>query len=217
MPLFFCTQVGADVENDIAGVWSLYSFDLPEGGNRKLTGIWWNQGDGQFVHQVMHEGEPLQAQIAECHYGNYQVLSPGKMKVYVEKGSVANSPRSDTLLSTRNDMSFDMGYERSGNKLAIGHEHLALVNTKRMEIFPLENGRLAFSDEHLLLVVVSDEGPLCGEGKYRQEGQRLFLRDWNWFKITRDEVVYSVNEQVEAEFDGEHLRFSHGEQFKVLQ
>jgi hypothetical protein len=96
--LFVSTQAGADVENDIAGAWSLTSFDMADGGSKPLTGIWWNQPDGEFIHQVMHRGDPLQSQIAECHYGRYEVLSRGKMKIDIEKGIVANSPKSDTLL-----------------------------------------------------------------------------------------------------------------------
>ena len=215
--LLMATQAVAEVENDIAGAWSLYSFDLPDGGSKSLTGIWWNQEDGQFVHQVMHSGDPLQSQIAECHYGRYRVLSPGKMKVDVEKGSVANSPRSQTLLSTRNNMSFEMGYELSGDKLKIGHEHLVKISTERMDIFSLSNGKLAFSDEHLLLVTVSDNGPLCGAGRYYQDGENLHLVDWSWFKIVEDEVVYTRNGKMEAVFDGKELRFSSKERFKVIQ
>jgi len=217
LSLSISTQAGADVENDMAGVWSLHSFDTPDGGSKPLTGIWWNQDDGQFIHQVMHSGEPLQSQIAECHLGRYQVLSPGKMKVDVEKGSVVNSPKSDTLLSTRNNMSFDMGYSRSGDKLKISHEHLVRVKTKRMEIFSLDSGKLALSDEHLLLVTITDSGPLCGAGRYRREGDRLHLQGWNWFKVGREKVIYSVNESIEAEFDGKELRFPTGERFRVVE
>ncbi|MFT5132448.1 MAG: hypothetical protein ACI9SC_000913 [Gammaproteobacteria bacterium] len=217
--LFFSisSQAGADVENDMAGVWSLYSFDTPDGGSKPLTGIWWNQDDGQFIHQVMHSGEPLQSQIAECHLGRYEVLSPGKMKVDVEKGSVANSPKSDTLLSTRNNMSFDMGYERSGDKLKIGHEHLVQVKTKQMEIFSLDNGKLALSDEHILLVSITDAGPLCGAGRYRREGDRLHLQGWNWFNVEKKKVSYSVDENIEAGFDGKELRLPTGERFRVVE
>jgi hypothetical protein len=213
------SQAAADVENDIAGVWSLYSFDTPEGGSRPLTGIWWNQDDGEFIHQVMHrsKGEPLENQIVECHLGSYQVLSPGKMKVDVDKGAVANSPRSDTLLSTRNNMSFDMGYSRSGDKLTIGHEHLVREKTTRMEIFSLDSGKLALSDEHLLLVSLSDSGPLCGAGRYRREGDRLHLQKWNWFKVSGDKVTYSADESGEAKLDGKELQLPTGERFRVVE
>lgn len=210
-------QVGADVDNDMAGVWSLHSYEPPEGDSKQISGIWWNQDDGQFVHQVMHRGGPLQGQLVECHYGTYRVLSPGKMKVGVEKGSVVNSPGSDTLLSTRNNMSFDMGYERSGNKLKIGHEHLARVETKRMDIYSLDDGKLALSDEHILLVIIKDSGPLCGAGRYSQEGDRLHLQEWNWFKVMEDEVVYAIDASFEAKFDGKVLQFSIEERFRVVE
>ena len=115
LSLCISIQAGAEVENDMVGVWALHSFDTPDGGSKPLTGLWWNQDDGQFVHQVMHSGEPTQKQILECHFGRYQVQSPGKMKVDVEKGVVVNSPRSDTVLSPRDNMSFDFAYARSGD------------------------------------------------------------------------------------------------------
>jgi hypothetical protein len=217
LSLSISTLAVADVENDMAGVWSLYSFDMPDGGSKRLTGIWWNQEDGEFIHQVMHTGEPLESQILECHSGRYEILSPGKMKVYVEKGAVANSPKSDTLLSTRNDMSFEMGYTRSGDKLTIGHEHLVRVQTKRMEIFSLDSGKLALSDEHLLLVILTDSGPLCGAGRYNREGDRLHLQGWNWFKVKGEKVSASVDENIEAGFDGKELRFPTGERFRVVE
>jgi len=217
LSIFIYTQAGADVENDMVGVWSLHSFDMPDGGSKPLSGIWWNQDDGQFVHQVMHSGEPLQSQIAECHFGRYQVLSPGKMKVDVEKGSVANSPKSDTLLSTRNNLSFEMGYKRSGDKLEIGHEHLVRVKTKRMEIFSLDKGKLALSDEHILLVAITDSGPLCGAGRYRRDGVRLNLQGWSWFNVENKKASYSVDESIEAGFDGKELWFPTGERFRVVE
>jgi hypothetical protein len=190
---------------------------MPDGSSKTLTGIWWNQDDGQFIHQVLHRGEPLQKQIAECHLGHYQVLSPGKMKVHVEKGSVANSPKSDMLLSTRNNMSFDMGYTRSGDKLTIGHEHLLRLDTERMEIFSLESGKLALSDEHILLVTMTDSGLLCGAGRYRQEEERLHLQGWSWFKKDGEMVPIFVDESIEAGFDGKELRLPTGELFRVVK
>ena len=110
-----------------------------------------------------------------------------------------------------------MGYEISGDKLKIGHEHLVRVKTKRMEIFDLDNGKLAFSDEHLLLVIITDSGPLCGAGRYQQEGEQLHLQDWSWFKVMKDEVSYFADESVEAVFDGKELRFSKQERFPIIK
>jgi hypothetical protein len=205
----------------VEGVWAYESL-TPKGRQPySLTGLFVFK-DGLFVQHAINDGDPLDQQGGQAHYGTYQATPEGiRLRADVGIGVSPDRPR---ILSVRRDAEHQISPSIKGDRLILTFGSGTVQTLRRLgsgegRILRLDQGMLALLDGHFARVAaLSDEEVVAGSGQYEQRADdRVRFNTWRWFSASQSRAENVRDRIVEVRFDGKVLELPDGRRLQVTQ
>jgi hypothetical protein len=205
----------------VPGLWEYTGLITSSGVDMPLTGIFLF-ADGTFVQQAIFDGEPFSEQGSMAHSGPYTGSDAGI--ALIAKQTLSIDPSSDEPLTSMGITTHDLTVERDGNEMTLVFgagtgtiQTLTLVSdAESVAMYTLENGTLAFTGTHFLLVNGDESSALSGYGTYVQAGDDYSLMVTRWSESDGDRAENLKDTEMSFTFDGSQLTLDDGRQIAVI-
>lgn len=211
------SHAGGDT-GPVEGLWKYTGLTSSSGKDMPLTGVFL-MAEGKFLQQAVFNGEPYAHQQSMAHTGTYKATEKG---VKLTAGQTLGlAPAGDTSLSDAGVTEHDLDVSRDGEEMTLVFGSGTVQNLEKMgdatkaDIYPLENGMLAFADGYFVLVNGNEQSAVTGYGTYRQEGKRMFLEVIRWSEGVEGLAQNLRDVSLTASFDGNALKLADGRVFPV--
>lgn len=207
------------VEEMVQGLWSYTTIQSQGQEQTPIVGLFLFH-DGHFVQQAIGGAGPLKDQVGQAHAGAYRVDGDA-LKLLAGLGLVV-FPNAEEPLAENREGQHDLVVERAGDELTITFGTSTIQKFKRVndggaQIFNLDRGYLALTDNHFILVATPEGEVIAGSGSFVRDGDSVRLIADRWFSVKGDDVSYQQDHLVEASFDGQTFAIKNGPSFKVKE
>ncbi|MBN7795585.1 hypothetical protein [Parahaliea mediterranea] len=202
----------------VEGLWNYTGLTSSSGVDMPLTGIFL-LADGKFLQQaVFHDGGPAPKQ-AMAHTGTYTATDKG---IELQAGQTLSlAPAGGQALADAGATTHALDVTREGDAMTLVFGSGTVQTLEKIgdadeaDIYPLENGMLAFTGGYFILVDGNAERAVTGYGTYRQEGGQLLLEVIRWAESAEGLAQNLRDVTLTARFDGQRLVLADGRIFEV--
>lgn len=202
----------------VEGLWKYTGLTSSSGKDMPLTGVFL-MTDGKFLQQAVFNGKPYADQQSMAHTGTYKATEKGVQLVAGQTLGLA--PAGDKPLSDAGVTEHDLEVSREGDEMTLLFGSGTVQNLEKVsdagkaDIYPLENGMLAFTDGYFVLVNGDEKNAVTGYGTYRQESDRMLLEVTRWSEGVEGLAQNLRDVSLTARFDGKALMLADGRVFPV--
>lgn len=205
----------------VRGLWAYTGLTSSRGVDMPLSGIFLFAEDGSFLQQAVFNSEPRIRQQAMAHTGTYRAGEGGIQLAADQTLSLA--PGAETALTDAGATQHQLDVSREGSALTLVFGSGTVQTLERLgddgntRVYPLANGMLAFSGDHFILVNGDGQAAVTGYGRYRKEGEHLWLQAARWSEAANGLAQTLHDVTLAARFDGTTLELADGRRFAVTQ
>lgn len=215
------TSIAQGNASDAEGLWRYTGLITRDGESLPLTGIFLIS-ENTFLQQGIFNTEPFDSADSMAHVGPYWSGGAGLRLASFQTLSL--DPGADSPIQSAGSMEHDLSVTRDGESLTLvfggGTSTVQTFervgDAKDTRLYRLQDGGLAFADDHFILVVGNDESVVSGYGRYRQQGAKLQLDVIRWAESDGTRVSNRRNLTLNANFDERELVLDDGRRFAVL-
>ncbi|EED34691.1 hypothetical protein NOR51B_629 [Luminiphilus syltensis NOR5-1B] len=209
-------------EEVVPGLWEYTGLISSSGVDMPLTGIFLF-ADGTFLQHAIFNGEPFAEQGSMAHSGPY-VGSEVGIELTAEQ-TLSLNPSADKPLTSMGVTTHDLTVERNGDDMTLVFsagegtvQTLSLLGpADAVSVYTLENGKLAFTGDHFLLVSGDESGMVSGYGTYSKVGDDYSLMLTRWSQSNGQTAENLRDTAMEVQFDGSKLTLPNGLNLAVIQ
>lgn len=214
-----CSTAAADIEKQVSGLW-YYTGLTTDSGEHPLTGVFLFK-DGIFMQQAIFDGENFYTSRSMAHAGPFQAFDTHVH--LVAEQTMSTTPDREAKLSFTANTEHDVTVARDGDKMRLQFnmgtgitQDFKYVGPGEGELYKLDDGALAFVDDHFVLVQGNADGIVTGYGTYKKHRHdRVVLKVIRWTEGSAGKVTNLRDVSLEARFDGKKLTLPHGHVFEI--
>ena len=213
------TANASSVEEQVNGLWYYTDLVSSDGTQMPLTGVFLFK-DGKFMQQSIFNGDPFEAQGAMAHAGPVR-MDAASVHLFAEQ-TLFTAPRELSPLKSAGKTEHDVTVKREGDELTLTFDmgkgtvqEFRRVGPGEGEMYAIENGALAFVDDHFILVEGDEESSVSGYGTFEKDGNALTLKVIRWTNADQSSVANFRDVTWTATFDGKTFRLQDGRSFAV--
>jgi hypothetical protein len=165
------------------------------------------------LQQAIHDGDPLDRQIAQAHVGDYKLVRSA-LELNAALGIVVFPERTPPA-SLTHDSEHELTVEHSADVLTLTFgsgtvQRLRWVQAGDVRVFSFADGALALMGNRFILAATVSDGAVAGCGTFVQKNESLLFEAVRWFSVLEGRISYRCDHALRATIGGRQLSFEDG-------